>query len=285
MFYRFTKSGARVAVDLAGAYDGETVFILGGSPKLRDAIEDLSRPGVVTLAMNNVPTVFPRPTLWIGADKPACFAPSIYHDPAIQKFTIISRSNETVGVDEPTRRLVRECPNVLFFGTREDVRVRDFLAPTRHLAWWSSVFPLALQLAWKLGFRRAVLVGCDFSMPRHDQYAWPTALTGSQRDYSQRTYDADVGRLSALAPHFRRHGYEVVSATPGSRANEVLDVVRLRDEVRRAVEGRDPSTADTMKLAHSSELAPGARGEAPDIDLYQMAALDVEGIRLRGIIG
>lgn len=260
MFYRYTRSGARIPIDLEGSYEGESLFLLGGSPKLKELPLDLLRQsGIVTLGMNNVPCVF-KTTLWLSADKPHCFSPQIYASPEILKFNMISRRDVLI---PGLGKKVRECANMLFFGATDKFTYRNFLEPHRDLVWWRSVFPMALQLAWRLGFRKVFLVGCGFSMTKKkgEQYAWSTGLTADQAQYSQNTYNRDVDRLRHLKPIFDRHGFEVVSSTPGSKAHGLLPYVPLEQAVERVLAGK-PGQVDTAGLMHSSELRIPGRAEA-----------------------
>jgi hypothetical protein len=262
VFYRYSKAGARTPVDLDGLYQGETLFLLGGSPSLRNLnLEALRRPGVVTLGMNNVPCFFPRPNLWICADKPLCFSPHIFTSPEITKFTMISRRG--LEVPDTGGRRIMDCPNMYFFGASEKFTFENFLDPGRDLVWWRSVFPMALQLAYKLGFRKIFLVGCGFHMnkAKGEQYAWKTKLTDDQAQYSHNTYSRDVDRLKALLPTFAERGLQVLSSTPRSRANAFLTYVPLEEAVAEALKGK-PVQSDTSTLIHSSELKNLAKQQA-----------------------
>lgn len=259
MFYRFTQHGARIPVDLDGLYEGETLFVLGGSPLLNTLpLALLKQDGLITLGVNNVPCVF-KPSLWISADGPRCFSSHIHALPEVLKFTPISRRDNEVG-----GRRLSQFPSYFFFGTRESFTAANFLDPHSDFAWWRSVFPLALQLAWRLGFRRVFLVGCGFVMSKDpgQQYAWPTCLTPDQVDYSQQTYSKDLVRLKNLLPTFEQRGFEVVSSTPGSAANGLLPFVPLEEAVQRALANRLPLT-DTAALPHSSNLQLTPAGATP----------------------
>lgn len=264
MFYRYTKAAARIPTDLDGMYDGETLFLLGGSPKLRELpLELLRKPGVCTLAMNNVPCFFPRPTLWVCADKPLCFSPHIFTSPEIAKFAMISRRG--LEVPDTGGKRIMDCPNVFFFGAHAKFTYKNFLDPSRDLVWWRSVFPIALQLAWRLGFKKVYLVGCGFNMnhKKGEQYAWNTNLTPGQAQYSRNTYTKDIDRLRALLPTFARKGFQVISCTPGSRAHEFLSYVHLAQAVEDALRGK-PAPADTTTLIHSSDLKSLAAKQAAE---------------------
>jgi len=252
VFYRYTQSGARAAVDLDGLYAGESLFLLGGSPDLNDLPLDLLKnPGVITMGMNNVPCVF-KPNLWICADKPHCFSPHIYASPEITKFTPISRCEAVV---PGTAKKVRQFPSFFFFGTTEKFTYQNFLDPHRDLVWWLSVFPMALQLAHRLGFSRVFLVGCSFRMSKKpgEQYAWSTKLTEDQAQYSRNTYSRDVDRIKGLLPTFQRKKFCLVSCTPDSATHGLIPYVPLAEAVAEVTEAK-PQIADTTTLLHSSEL-------------------------------
>jgi hypothetical protein len=252
VFYRYTKAGARIAVDMDGLYEGEDLFLLGGSPTLNDLPLDLLRkPGVITMGMNNVPCVF-MPNLWIGADKPDCFSPHIHASPEVTKFTMITRRDLIV---PGTGKKVREFPSFFFFGAHDKFTFENFLDPARDLAWWRSTFPMALQLAHRLGFKRVFLVGCGFNMNKTPgkQYAWSTGLSEEQAQYSANTYSRDVARVKGLLPTFQRKSFYLVSCTPGSEVNSLIPYVPLAKAVDEVTSAK-PSVADTNKLIHSSEL-------------------------------
>ena len=121
------------------------------------------------------------------------------------------------------------------------------------LAWWGSVFPLALQIAWRLGFYRVVLVGCSFKGGvGRPLYAWETALTPDQVSHSLTTYLDDLKRLHSLKPTFLETGFNVVSATPESLANGLLDYLPLEEAVANAM-GGVPAEPEPTTLAHSSD--------------------------------
>jgi len=233
VFYRFV-GGARVAVDMDGLYQNVPLFLLGGGPELNLAPAGLRHHA--TLGMNNTPLTR-KPNLWVGLDKPHCFDPSIYHDPTITKFTMITRRDlKSDGVE------LRDLANVYFFGTYSP-KEQDFLAPHRDIVWWKSVFPAALQLAHRLGFAPVYLVGCGFH--GGGKYAHGAHLTDpAEIAWTSKTYDQDIDRLKRMAPLLRDW---LVSCTEGSRANEILSYVPLSEALARHTNDRT-----TAPLLHSS---------------------------------
>ncbi len=260
MFYRYTQAGARIPVDLDGLYQGESLFLLGGSPTLKDLPLDLlKQDGVITMGMNNVPSVF-KPNLWVCADKPLCFSPHIHAAPEITKFTMISRRDLKV---PGTDRKLRQFPNYFFFGaTEKHFTFKNFLDPMRDLAWWRSVFPIALQLAYRLGFARVFLVGCGFTMNTDPgkQYAWDTNLSKEEAQYSGNTYSRDLSRIRSLLPAFQAKKFYLVSCTPGSAAHTMIPYVPLEDAVSQVL-AEKPAPADTTTLLHSSALRNLGQGQ------------------------
>jgi hypothetical protein len=239
--------------DMADAYLGQTLFIIGGHPSIKEMpLELLAQPGVLTMALNNVPYVFESPTFWLTADRPACFGGHVYHRADIVKFARIDTS-----LDRPlgSKKALREFPNLHFYELDGDRYTPEtFFSGGVSMAWWKSVFPISLQLAWRLGFRKIYLVGCSFWSSKAEPYAWPTKLSDSQRAYSQLTYNADVDRLGALRPHFANAGLEVISCTQNSRANELLEFVPLEEAVDLEVK-RLPTPTPLHELHHSSATA------------------------------
>jgi len=244
MFYRYAKRDIRLAIDLDGLFDGQECVVAGGAPSLNGFAEKAAVHRVPILAMNNAATVI-RPTLWVSGDKPICFDPSILIDPTIMKFALISRRKfEVAG------RPWQEQPNTFFYGTKEGFNESNLLNPHRDLVWWKNTFFISLQLAYRLGFRVIYLVGCGFEISSDSQYAWDTKLNDLEIGRNRRLYGDSVRKLKSLLPHFKEKGLSVISATPGSLANDFLPYVD-EDEVLRRFDGRYPEV-NTVVLPHST---------------------------------
>lgn len=246
MFYRVVDEEPKpVPVYLDGLYHGETLFLVGGSPELAD-VRRGALSDVWTLGLNNVPSVMDV-NLWLSADRPECFFPSCFTGRAT-KFVPVNMARVTA---PGSSRQVKDCPGVLFYGTSSvGWTPANFLGTYLNFTWWGSVFPIGLQLAWRLGFRRVYLVGCGFHSG--GDYAWDVALTDDQAAWSQRTYDGDVRRVASLKPMFDLAGFEVVSSTPGSRVNDILGYRALEEAVAEVVESKQQ--AGSHKPVHSSEF-------------------------------
>lgn len=253
MFYRFGKNDVRMALDLDGLFHNEECFIAGGAPSLKGFAPQVNEArGVSVLAINNAATVV-RPTIWVGGDRPACYSKSILVDPTIMKFGIkVSKKRR----QDVNGRPWCEWPNTFFFGTKDGFNPNNFLNFDKDLVWWKNTFFIALQLAYRLGFRAVYLVGCSFDIPVEvesgkEQYAWETHLNAEELKTNKRLYTSSVGQIESLLPHFKEKGFSVVSCTPVSLANDVLPYEEAAVVLARLVD-RIPKH-DTADLPHSSK--------------------------------
>jgi hypothetical protein len=250
MFYSFSGN-RRKPVDLDSTFSG-TVFLLGGHPSLKEdpARNLLSRPGIATLAMNNTATLV-RPTLWLGADNPKCYSPSILLDPGILKFGIIKYRDELV-----SGRPWKSCPSTFFSGTSNRFTARNLLATDRDLCWWKNVFMMAIQLSYRLGFRRLIFCGCAFNISKSEQYSYPTELTDDQIKYNVCTYNTALKQFVETLPHLTDSGLNLISATPQSRLNDHIPYQPLGDLIYSVV--KDHPQPDTKYTLHSSHFLKNA---------------------------
>jgi hypothetical protein len=231
---------------------GEECVIAGGAPSLREFADHANGLRIPFLAINNSATVI-HSTMWVGGDKPVCYDPSILVDPTVMKFGIISRRRFDV-----LGRPWQECPNTFFFGTKEGFNATNLLNRDRDLVWWKNTFFIALQLAYRLGFRTVYLAGCGFKISKEAQYAWETNLDDGEVGQNRRLYDDSVRQLRGLLPHFEERGFKVISATPDSPANEFLPY-EAADVVLKMFETRCPKV-DTRVLPHSSKVTDAKAG-------------------------
>lgn len=246
MFYRYSKDGRRKAIDLNGIYDG-AVFICGGHPSLRD--EDLSlfqRHGITTMAINNTGTLF-KPTLWVCGDKPKCYSDSIILDPSVLKFARLLYQDEDTSAGK-----WKYIPATLFFGLTEDYKPHQLLHDRTQLVWWKNTFMIAIQLCYRLGFRKVYLCGTGFKIDKEQQYSYDTRLTDKQVSSNQRCYNNVLDQFTKCYAHFKEYGYEVLSCTPKSPINDVVPFIPLTDAILGVMHPQH-NTVDTL---HSSELNP-----------------------------
>jgi len=255
MFYRYSKGGARIPVDLDDTCSGRTLFLAGGAPSLlKEQTHKLAYPGISVMAINNTASVIPGcANYWVGCDKPLCYSPRILLDPKIMKFAIIAKRHFTFRPDQFREYKFMDCPNIFFFGTHDKFTPNTLLKKDRDFVWWKNTFFDALQIAYHLGFRRVYLVGCSFSIGPDKQYSYDFALDEFQRNYNQRLYDQTVTIMKQAKKHFDEYGFEVISATPDSKLNDFYPHIGFDEAIDQASAGF-PQSYDLSNCKHSSEF-------------------------------
>ena len=240
--------------DLANAYLGQTLFIIGGHKSINKMPLDLlEQPGIMTMALNNVPYVFPKPTFWLTADKPRCYGGHFYRRPDIIKFARMDSSLD-IPHDATPDELLRTFPNLFFYELAADkYNEENFLTEGADFVWWSSVFPIALQMAWRLGFRRVFLVGCAFTTTCKEPYAWDIRLTDRAKTFNQLCYNKDAAYLSKIKPTLDAAGFDVVSCTPNSQINTTCKFMLLERAVQSVLAGF-PEPTPLEKVYHVTAL-------------------------------
>lgn len=213
MFFRF-DGAVRKAIDLDNIFSG-SCFLLGGSPCLAEMKNKIAYQPVAKMAMNNTATIV-RPDLWVGADISKNYSTSILADPALMKFTYISRRDTPVG-----DKKWRDMPNTYFMSSRQ-MKPNEFFLKNRDFSWDKNVFMLAIQLLYRLGFRRVYLLGCSFKIAQDNQYCYETRLDKGQVRYNQRTYDTAIRQVKGILGPAKEAGYEIISCTPDSKINDIV---------------------------------------------------------------
>jgi len=258
VLYRRLNDKLFTSADLTGTYAGCSLFVIGGNPVLSTLpLAALESSRLLTLALNNVPYTYPNPTMWLTADKPACYGGHFFARPDIIKFGYMNYRDDVVAA---TGKPLKEHPMMMFYTATPAVDENCFFAQVPAFTWWKSVFPISLQLAWRLGVRRVYLVGCAFLTNQEKPYAWAAKLDGFQTKWSQDTYNDDVSRLESLLPLFKENGFSVTSCTPYSKANKLLPYVDLRAAVNHEL-SLMPKPVPMGELRHSSDFRPKGDGD------------------------
>jgi len=257
VFYRRLNDELFTSADLTNAFVGAPIFIVAASPIINELpLGELERSALPTLALNNVLYSYPKPTMWLTADKPACYGGHFFARADIIKFAYMNYRDDVVGA---TGKPLKEHPMQLFYNATED-KSAGFFSEEPAFIWWKSVFPLALQLAWRLGSRRVYLVGCSFDNSSGAYaYAYASKLNEFQAQWSQLTYNDDVRRLRQFEAGFNERGFQVISCTPNSRANKFLPYHPLSDAIEAELRMM-PQPTSISELKHSSEFRPRVGG-------------------------
>ncbi len=169
---------------LENSYAGmnaSSVWLVGGGPSLLtapvEAVKDSPAPKFgVNLAGRGPDGESPliRPDLWTCFDPTARFHRSIFLDPSIQKFLLGGRRMDLVpGGSEK----VCECPNTYFINHKLRSYVDVVSQQHREITHMLDSFWQALDISFKLGFRKIYCVGCDMRIrPSEEQIAFAESL-------------------------------------------------------------------------------------------------------------
>ena len=242
MFYKFLKDGRRQQIDLRNVYEDGTLFLLAGAPSLKDEpLELLNRPGIVTMGINNSPSVY-RPQLWVSGDRPECFAPGIAKDTGMLKFASYSRRDLKVH-----GKKWKHYPGTLFYSTDSKVKDDMYLEPGNNIAWWHSTWWVALQLAWKLGFRDVYMLGAEFKI-KDKVYAWDADLSEKEISGNKRLYHHEAKKMRKLKPLFDRKGLRLHNCSTTSEIADTYGYTPLKEAVEKTCINMD---LDTVRLPHS----------------------------------
>lgn len=221
----FSRDSRFHRLDLCGAWRGLDCFLCCPGPSLagvRDA--DLHVPGAAVIAVN---TAYPRirPDIWIGMDRPECYAPTLLAEPFLK--VMGSRYAD----DSCAAGRLKDCPNVCFAqgAAGRPHEMFDRLQPDSLLLWNGNTFQTALHLAFRLGCRRVNLVGCDFGGAK--DYCDGRPLADGHRRRNRELYRQLVDELPMVRLEAEKRGLEIVSCTPDSPANEYLTFRPLTDAI------------------------------------------------------
>lgn len=162
MFFRLTADQRSVPVELVDHFAGprsSCCWIVGGGPSLKSLpVEKIAASSAPVFAVNLAGSRLLKPNFWTAYDPSARFHRSTYLDASVMKF--LPRGRSTDLVPETTYK-VFDCPGTAFF----DLEGRDYASAIRRnqtrVLDWSDSFVMAIDIAFRLGFRRLYLVGCD----------------------------------------------------------------------------------------------------------------------------
>jgi hypothetical protein len=185
MFFRIHSDGLRVPVDLAGHYAGPVTtscWVIGGGPSLAAAPCDrIQLSPVPKFAVNLCGYGRIRPDLWTAYDPTVRFHRTTYLDASILKLLPARRATDVV---PGTTFKVGDCPNTVFFERDGQRGFHDFPncpatgdSDPRIVDWQDSLVQ-AIDLAWRLGFRRLLLIGCDMHVRPPEEHIRAAALAG-----------------------------------------------------------------------------------------------------------
>lgn len=169
---------------LENSYAGmnaSSVWLVGGGPSLLTApVETVKDSPAPTFGVNRAgcgvdgePPLI-RPNLWTCFDPTDRFPRSIFLDASIQKFLLGGRRMDLVpGGSEK----VCECPNTYFINHKLRSYVDVVDQKHREIGHMLDSFWQAVDIAFKLGFRKIYCVGCDMRIrPSEEQIAFAESV-------------------------------------------------------------------------------------------------------------
>lgn len=202
---------------------GLDVYLCCPGPSLATVDPEAFRaPGVFTVAMN---TAYPkiRPDLWIGMDRPPCYASSLM----MEAFPKLMRG----GLQDVMwgGRKACEYPQTYFIDVEDSKKldILDRLLPESKMVWRKNTFFVALNALVWMGARRIHLVGCDFGGAA--DYYDDRVLSKEHRTRNQKLYGNILRELRPLAADFGRAGIKLISCTKDSPLNSFLEYVPLAE--------------------------------------------------------
>lgn len=233
---------------LADTYRGRCAFLICGGPSFADIPkEELRRPGVLTMGLNNS-VASHRPNLWCSVDSPDHWVRSVWLDPTIQKFVPIDHATKKVfNSDNWTfmETRVGDCPNVVYYKRNEHFQAHQWLWEDclnwgnhkKHGGGRSVLLP-AVRILFLLGFRTVYLLGCDFDMSRDRTYHFDQARSKGAVRGNGDTYAKLNGWFTELRPLFEKEHFHVFNCNPQSKLR-AFDHVPFADAIQDAMSHMD----------------------------------------------
>lgn len=248
----FEPKGTRRAIDLNNTFVGQTSFLVGGAPSLKEQNTKLfDNRGVLTMAMNNVAVHF-QPTMWVSGDRPECYEPQILMDPRIMKFAPLAHAQITV-----EGKKYWQMPNIYFYMSQDGIPWDEFLSNRNTVPWYSNTLFVGIHILYQLGVRRIILAGSEFGFsPTGEMYAHKTTLGSLERKWNQDLYNSQVRELRMLKPIFESNGLTLMDSSKNSRINQTYRHLSLEDAVKIATADFPQKMKDPSELPHCSKFAP-----------------------------
>lgn len=232
-------------------------FLICGGPSANDLpLEQLSRKGVFSLAVNNV-AAHPRfrPQAFVCSDPPQKFSHSIWLDPGIMKFIptpkLRSRRGKLRkklpnGEFEMMKTSVIDCPNVWGFQRWSWLWPNEQFFLTEGACWGNHragvektgqpktvcTMLLALRILYYLGARRIFLVGVDFRMSPDCGYSFGQERTEGASKSNNSQFAVVNDWLCTMQKNgiFRKFGLEIFN-TYNRSGLRAFDYVPFEDAI------------------------------------------------------
>ena len=256
IFIRTHKEKLQRYADLEDLFAGQTAFLMGGAPSIKEQpLELLQKRGVLTAAMNNAAIHF-QPDIWISSDRPECYEPQILLDPKIMKFAPIAHADARL--DGPYKgRRYGNMPNMFFYKQAADVPWEQFLDKHTGVPWYNNTLMSAIHILYRLGIKTIILGGSDFGFKADGpQYAHDAKLGDLQQKWNTDLYDSLVEELRILSKYFETMGITFMDCSVNSRLAQTYQKLSMEEAVVKCLTTFPESMVDPSTLPHCSKFAP-----------------------------
>jgi len=204
MLWRCWPDGRYKPVDLYDTQSGAGFLVCPGPSLKREPLDALRVSRLPVIAVNSAIATYDWPQWWVTLDSPAGFPPGILANPRVVKCLPIKCYRDVI-----MGKCSCEHPSTLFYDTSPAFDIPGLLAPRSEYVHWKNTFFVALQLAYRLGFRRLYLVGVDLEISAERQYAHGNPMKAEDVERNQRLYTDTGVRMAELAPHLRAAGLTI----------------------------------------------------------------------------
>lgn len=220
---------------LQNLLSGGDAFLLCGGPSANELpLEQLSRRGIWSMAVNNMAGhARVRPQAFVCSDPPSKFSHSIWLDPAIMKFIPTPKLKRRRGALRrkvngefvPLNKSTAECPNVWGFQRSSWLVPDDSFFMSDSACWGNHqkgadelkqpktvcTMLLGIRLLAYLGAKNIYLVGVDFRMNQSQGYSFDQGRTDKAADSNNAQFAVVNGLLTQMqsAGVFGRFGVSI----------------------------------------------------------------------------
>ena len=179
-FYRLTTDQRQVPTaweHACAAPFPAACWLIGGGPSLHQLpCADIAASPVPKFGVNLSGTRLIRPDFWTAYDPSIRFHRSIYLDAGIVKFLPRARAMDLI---PETTYKVCEAPQTCFFDRDSQRGYHDLLrGNVTGIVDWADSLVQAIDIAFRLGFRRAYLAGCDLAIRPSQEWITRAAERG-----------------------------------------------------------------------------------------------------------
>jgi len=273
-------------------YRGGHCFLLVNGPSLNDYdTKELTRPGIMTIGINNGPAAF-RPNLWIMADDNTSFVKSIWLDPKITKFVPEGKKGKELYDNDKREWMdikVGDCAPVVYY--ERDYKFEPEKWLTQDTLNWGckahicacgyeasgdelnskkkpknktcpkcneqrygkyNIMYLAVGLAYHLGFRTLNILGADFHMSKDHTYAFEQKRHRQAITNNNNQYIEANRRFDTLRPIFEKAGFSVRNCYKDSGLKS-FDYVPFDQAIQEATASLPPVMTDSWGVLKCDE--------------------------------